>query len=223
MQNLQDLALQVAISEVLNPTLGVTQQVLAVHQLVVQDGSPLILLVDQTTELGAYYVYFAIQKQPYYFVVVIREEQEKLTASASYIEAGVRVYLTIISKTLDPDIITEKLKIKPTRKHLLGEAKYPKAPHVKFEENFWDFEPQRTVPGSLENKLNFLLDQLEPARPRISELQDQCETYICICYEGYQAWMGGWHLDQATIQRIAALGAEVDFDLYASGKWDLPS
>lgn len=35
--------------------------------------------------------------------------------------------------------------------------------------------------------------------------------------------MGGWHLDRATIRRIAALNAEVDFDLYAYGKFDLPS
>jgi hypothetical protein len=44
---LSNLAFKVAISEVLNPKLGVTEQVLAVHKLVIRDGSPLILLVDE--------------------------------------------------------------------------------------------------------------------------------------------------------------------------------
>jgi hypothetical protein len=51
---LQDIALSVAISEVLNPTLGVTEQVLDVHKLLVQDGNPLILLADEDTEPGLY-------------------------------------------------------------------------------------------------------------------------------------------------------------------------
>jgi hypothetical protein len=34
--------------------------------------------------------------------------------------------------------------------------------------------------------------------------------------------MGGWHLDRETIQKITALCAEVDFDLYAYGENDLP-
>lgn len=157
-QELQDLVSLAAISEVVNQTLGVTQQVLAVHKLVVQDGNPLILLVDADTELGAYFVYFQIEDQPYHFVVVIREESKKLIASSAYIEAAVRVYLTLRSTTLHPDTITEKVGLTPTRKRLLGEAKHPRIPHVKFKENCWYFEPQEDMPGNLENKLKFLLD-----------------------------------------------------------------
>jgi Domain of unknown function (DUF4279) len=220
---LQDLALSVAISEVLNPTLGVTEQVLAVHKLIVRDGNPLILLVDEDTEPGAYYIYFEIEDEPYYFVVVIREDQNRLIASAAYIESAVRVYLTISSTKIHPDIITEKIKVNPTRKHLLGEARHSKTPHIKFKENCWYFEPQKDVPGNLENKLKFLLDQLELAQLMIADLQDECDICICICYKGYRGWMGGWHIDKATIRRITALGAEVDLDLYAYGEWDLPS
>ncbi|MEO1590875.1 MAG: DUF4279 domain-containing protein [Cyanobacteria bacterium J06632_22] len=212
-----------AISEVLNPTLGVTEQVLAVHKLAVQDGNPLILLVDKDGELGAYYIYFGIEDEPYHFVVVIRQEGKKLVASAAYIEAAIRVYLLISSTTLHPNTITEKVKLNPTRKGLLGEASHPRTPNVKFKENRWYFEPQKGVPGNLENKLNFLLDQLESAQLMIADLQDECEIYICICYAGYRGWMGGWHIDKATIRRIAALGAEVDLDLYAYGEQDLPS
>ncbi|MEM9007581.1 MAG: DUF4279 domain-containing protein [Cyanobacteria bacterium P01_F01_bin.86] len=220
---MQDWASQLAISEVLNPTLGVTEQVLAVHKLAIQDGNPLILLVDRDSEPGAYHIYFKIEDEPYYFVVVIREEGGKLVASAAYIEAGVRVYLLISSTTLHPNAITERVKLNPTRQGLLGEVSQPRVPNVTFKENRWYFEPQKGVSGSLKNKLNFLLDRLEPAQLMIADLQDECEICICICYAGYRGWMGGWHIDKATLLRIAALGAEVDLDLYAYGKQDLPS
>ncbi len=212
-----------AIYEVLNPTLGVTEQVLAVHKLVVEDGNPLILLVDENSYPGAYYIYFGIEDEPYHFVVFIKQECEKLVASAAYIEAAIRVYLSIASTALDPNTITEKVKLNPTRTQLLGESRNPRNPNVKFKENRWYFEPQKGVPGNLENKLNFLLDRLEPAQSTIAALGDKCEIYLRICYEGYRGWMGGWHIDKATIRRIAALGAEVDLDLYAYGEQDLPS
>lgn len=220
---MQDSASQAAIYEVLNPTLGVTEQVLTVHKLVLENGNPLILLVDEDSEAGAYYIYFAIEDEPYHFVVVIRQEHEKLVASAAYIEAAVRVYLLIASTVLHPNTITQKVKLKPTRTQLLGESRNPRNPNVKFKENRWYFEPQKNVPGNLENKLNFLLNQLEPAKSMIAELQDKCDIYLSICYEGYRSWMGGWHIDKATIRKIAALGAEVDLDLYAYGEQDLPS
>ncbi|MBE9116413.1 DUF4279 domain-containing protein [Lusitaniella coriacea LEGE 07157] len=165
---MQNLASQVAISEVLNPTLGVTEQVLAVHKLVVQDGNPLILEVDKDSEPGAYYLYFKIEDEPYHFVIVIREEGKNLVASAAYIEAAIRVYLSICSTTLHPREITKKVKLNPTKIHVLGELKYPRISHRKFTQNYWYFEPQKGMPGNLENKLKFLLDRLETKQSAIA-------------------------------------------------------
>jgi Domain of unknown function (DUF4279) len=98
----------------------------------------------------------------------------------------------------------------------------PQAPHIRFKDNCWCFEPQKDIPGNLENKLNFLLDQIESSQSMIRDLQDTCEICVGIVYKGYKSWMGGWHIDQLTIRRIAALAAEVDLDLYAYGEQDLP-
>ena len=93
---------------------------------------------------------------------------------------------------------------------------------VKFKDNRWYFEPQKDIPGDLGSKLKFSLERLEPVEANITSLQDECEVYIGICYEGYRNWMGGCHIDRETIRRIAALGAEVDLDLYAYGECSLP-
>ena len=206
--------------ETIEPTLGVTEQVLAVHQLNMHDETPVILHVDEN-EAGVFDVYFGIEGEPYYFAIVVRKENDRLIASASYIEAAVRVYLSIHSTLLDPSSMTERVQLAPTRSYRIGEKRFPKS-SVKFQDNRWYFEPQKDVPGELEKKLKFLLDRLEPVEANIASLQDECEIYISICYKGYKDWMGGWHIDKETIRRIAALGAEVDLDLYAYGEWDLP-
>ncbi|MBE9039223.1 hypothetical protein IQ235_00235 [Oscillatoriales cyanobacterium LEGE 11467] len=152
----EDLAKKVAISETFNPMLGVTEQVRAVHKLLVRDNTPKILFVDEKSEPGAFFIYFEIENEPYYFVLVVREENDRLVASASYIEAAIRVYLLISSTLLDPIAIIERVKLRPTRSYKIGEKRVPKS-LVKFKENRWYFEPQKDIPGTLENKLNFLL------------------------------------------------------------------
>ena len=124
---MESLAKKVAISETLNPTLGVTEQVLAVHQLVIKENTPVILYVDEHEEPGTFYVYFAIENEPYYFVIVVRTENDRLIASASYIEAAVRVYLSIHSTLLDPRSITERVQLAPTRSDRIGEKIFPKS------------------------------------------------------------------------------------------------
>jgi hypothetical protein len=220
---LQDLAVSVAIEEVLHPTWGVTQQVLAVHQIAIRDGQPSILRVDTETEPGTYFIYFEIVDEPYYFVIIVSEKDKILSVSGVYIEAEVKVELSISGTILHPDVITERLKLNPTRKCVLGESIRPQTPNIKFKTHSWYFEPQQDIPGELENKLQFLLTQLDPIQAEIANLQDSCDITICICYNGYQSSMGGWHIDKEILQKIVALGAEVDFDLYAYGKHDLPS
>jgi Domain of unknown function (DUF4279) len=215
---LLDLVAQVAVSEVVTPMLGVTNQVLSVHKLAVKDGSPVILQIECNSETDTFCVYFKIESEPYYFVVTIGEKNEKLSVLGSYIEAAVRVYLRIGSIVLHPTAITEKVKLDSTRNVVIGESTIPKLPNFKSKENRWYFEPQTDTPGVLEKKLNFLLDRLEPFRAGIVALHNECEICIMICYEGYR----GWHLDRETLQKIADLGAKVDFDLYAYGEHDLP-
>jgi Domain of unknown function (DUF4279) len=219
---LKATAIQVAISEILEPQLGVTEQVLAVHRLIKLDGEFVPLDVHENSEAGKHFIYFAIEDEPYYFVIVVEKRKEGFACSASYIEAEVRVYLCITSLTLDPEMISQRIGLTPTRSRMIGEPQHPKTPYLKVKEHRWYLEPQKDLPRSLEDKLAYLLDRLEPMQLRVAQLQGECKIFICICYKGYRSWMGGWHLDQESIRRIAALNAEIDLDLYAYGENKLP-
>jgi hypothetical protein len=105
---LLDLVTQVAVSEAVNPMLGVTIQVLTIHKLVVQDGIPVILRIEHISETDTFCVYFKIEAEPYYFVVAIGKENGKLSVLGSYIASAVRVYLRVGSTVLNPTAITKK-------------------------------------------------------------------------------------------------------------------
>ncbi|MBW4640262.1 MAG: DUF4279 domain-containing protein [Gloeocapsa sp. UFS-A4-WI-NPMV-4B04] len=47
--------------------------------------------------------------------------------TGSYVEADVRVYLTVDSDLLEPDAITALIGIKPTSTHKKGELRTPKS------------------------------------------------------------------------------------------------
>jgi Domain of unknown function (DUF4279) len=215
-----ELAKQVAITEVLHPQLATTEQFLAIHQLVMKDEVPIVLHVTTKDEIGVYCVYFQIEGERYYLKIVVCKEEEDLIAGSSYLEPAVRVYLHISSPLLAPATISEKIKIQFTRSENIGERIRPRS--LEHKENRWYFEPQANLPGNLEDKLEYLLDQLAPSQPMIAALQEECNICIIICYEAYRGLMGGWHIEKATMQRIIALGADVDLDLYAWGEQDLP-
>jgi hypothetical protein len=218
---MNNLAAEAATAEVLVPKLATTEQILSVHRLLKQDDRPIVIWVDETIEEGAFHAYFQLENEPYYLVVVLRRSGEQLVAATSYIQAAVRVFLTISSDTLEPDKITELLGLTPDESHAKGETRDPRRPYLRFKQHRWVFHPDKTVPGSLEDKLSALLNQLEPVQAKVASLQDQCGIHIGICYEGYQDWMGGVHLTAKTISRLADLKADIDLDLYASGP-DMP-
>jgi hypothetical protein len=217
---IQDLVKKCAIAEALRPKLGATQQILGIDRLVLTEGIPLALLVEQLPERDIFRVYFKIQDQPYYLVVIVSQEQEQFVADFALRAAEVRAYLTIQSQLLTPTIITERAGLTPTRSQQMGELMQPAYSPRRFAEHRWYFEPQANIPGSLEDKLEFLLDRLELSQPQILTLSESCDICISICYEAYLGSMGGWHIKKGTMQRIVALGADVDLDLYARGTSD---
>lgn len=214
-------AVEAAIKEVLTPTLGITEQILSVHQIVMRSATPVIARIQDKSESGAYHIYFALEGEPYYFVVAVSFSDNQYFVSGSYIESAVRVYLRVSSDILEPEEITSRVGLIPTQCYTKGEKRYQRNPHLKFKEHRWYFELDKDIPNSIEEKLDSLLEKLEPVKTQVASLSDECEILICICYEGYKSWMGGWHFNRSTILKIASLKAEVNLDLYAFGP-DLP-
>ncbi len=77
----------------------------------------------------------------------------------------------------------------------------------------------RPTPNTLISpmKLCRLLDLTESAALRVRGLTDRCDVSLMVLYDGYSSQMWGLAFEPGDVVRLAALGASIDVDLYASG------
>ena len=211
-----DMIAEAALSEIAAPQLATTEQILAVHALAATHGVVQPISIEPRADEQAYRVSFAIADQPYFFVVLVVANASLPQAKASFIEASVHVYLAIYSKTLDPDTITQRIGITPSRTSTKGDPVRPRASRLYLEHR-WYLTLHPDPPRALEIKLRQLLGRIVDATEAIVALAPEADVVVHIVYKGYQSWMGGVHLDPATLHQVAALGAAIDLDLYAYG------
>lgn len=212
-------SIRVAQREVTKQTWQATRQYLAVNAVVTDEsGEPVVTHVDCELEPGSTYVYFPIQGQPYYLVVIVAAEPDgKLELTGVYMEANVRVYLRISSKELSPAQITTCVGLVPTETHELGDVRQPGT--RVYDRHVWCVEPDSAVPRSVEAKLESLLEAVAPAITRIANLKPACIVQVTVVYEtwGGDPQFGSFMVGTKVIQRLADLGAELHFDLYSFG------
>jgi hypothetical protein len=77
--------------------------------------------------------------------------------------------------------------------------------------------PDGDLPGEVKDKLIRLLDLTDIASTRIRALGSVCDIDILVAYRGYAHQMWGLPIEAREMARIAAMGAGLDVDLYASG------
>jgi len=209
--------IELAQKEILTPTWGVTEQFFTVHEPLLRNGKPEVARVDETREEGLYYIYFPIKDQSYFFVLIIEKANDELKISGAYNEARVLTYLLIGSDSTAPDAITKRIGIKPTEVSVKGTPRRHGNGH--YNTNMWTYEPQKDCPDELERKLAILLGHLSSHSAALAELSKTCEISINIVYHSYQGFgsLGGFHITNNIIKKIAKLDIGVDFDLYVSG------
>lgn len=218
---IRDEVIRLARDEVKNRIFAHSQQLLAVQEVATDEaGEPEIAYIDEEMGTGSYRVYFPIKGEPYFFVVLVRrDEANGLSVAWTYMEAKVRTYLLIGSKTVTSEEITAHVAITPTKIGQMGEPISKRIPARRYGGHKWYFEPQAGIPGTVEHKLKVLLDAVRPAASRIAELKPECMVRVVIVYEGWGGdWQfGGIYIDEDSVQSLAALGADIDIDLYAFG------
>ncbi len=82
------------------------------------------------------------------------------------------------------------------------------------------FEPN-PEPDEFEDKLRKLLDYLEQDKEGILSLVEKAEGHIQVAMEFHNGntMLGGPYISKENIKRMSSLNLEIDFDLYANGKF----
>jgi hypothetical protein len=227
-----ETAVELARAEIESQTFALTRQFLAVHAVMRDaEGRPAVARVDGTSEAGAHHVYFQLRNrvakdedeeslaEPYHCVVVTRPAGDQQEVSWVYIQPATRVCLSIFSDNLDPDAITARLGLRPTRTQLKGTPVGHEPAGRLRARHHWECEALPGLPARFEERLGTLIVMIEPAAQAIAALRPACEVWLRVVLEGWggDPQFAGLGFDEASIKVLAAARAEIDFDVYAFG------
>lgn len=208
-----ELPIQIAIEEIKTKTWGVTRQFLEVHEIDYENGKPKLAGINCNKEDGTAIVYFCVKQQQFYFAVYIDTTPETTITSVGT-EPYCAVYLRADSTLYSFDELCTFTSLEPTRGWSKGDLK-----KTKTQTQSTIFIEASNQPGSFENKIAQLLNLLEKdveGTKRLAKIAGGYIQVIMIFHAG-NSMLGGPSLSTANMQRMAVLGLEINFDLYAEG------
>ncbi len=210
-----------AIQEVVQPTFGVTEQLLAVHTIPTGQGQPCIADVEMRD--GEARVYFSLDNEAYYLLIYL-DLVPDVQVRCVEISAATSVRLVVRSETHPLALLLSLITFHPTTQWDKGQPRVicgRQLSSLNSNSGFY-YQVSGKKTGEVEAKLRQLVDNLIPRKVELQRLVEIAEVDISVGYHGYAFWMGGIHLENAAMQALAELPVSLDMDLYANGP-DLPA
>ncbi len=128
-------------------------------------------------------------------------------------KSEIYVSFNLIGLDFNPDDITNKLGINPTKTWRVGDLIHPKT-ILKRKENGWSLQSQLNKYYQLEEHLKYLLNKIQPKSDFLKEIcsKNYGELSCAIYVRGEER--PSIHLDRDIITKINKLNCEIDIDLY---------
>jgi hypothetical protein len=211
--------IKIAIQEIEIKSWGITEQFLEVHDVVRIDGVPKLGRIDKDKPGGMAIAYFPVKDEKFYFAIHIHSS---LIGPPGIVGIGTECFNDISfqasSETIDFDELASLTNLKSTSGWHKGDLR--RSGKATYKNALIRFTPN-PEPDEFEDKLKKLLDFLEQDSTGIKKLIDFAEGHIqaTIIFHNGNTMLGGPHIDKESIKRMAAFNLEIDFDLYAEGKF----
>lgn len=206
-----------ATKEIEHPTFGVVEQFLEIHEIVYQDGKPVVdgIKIDDSGKQAT--VYFAVKAAAFHFAVTLGTEAEIQIMGADT-EDFCYVSFEAYSESLSLQQLASLTNLRPTNSYDKGDK--IGIGDLTADGSSMEFKPN-PEPGATEEKLKKLLSFLEQDVTGVRRLVDEAGGIIQVhtVFHNGNTMLGGIHLDKEDIRRLAALNLEIDFDLYAEGNF----
>ncbi|MGH2408971.1 MAG: DUF4279 domain-containing protein [Chloroflexota bacterium] len=130
-------------------------------------------------------------------------------------EADTRVWFSLYGD-FDPEQITAMIGMAPTESAKAGELVSEKT-NYRRPRSRWKIKSSMVGSVPLGEQVESILKTLEPRREKVAEVSLQYEAgFGCAVYI-YDAQGPALHLESSIVERIAALHAYVDVDVYCLG------
>ena len=116
-----------------------------------------------------------------------------------------------VSGSFDPDVITERVGMKPTKSSREGEL-LPRS-ELKRKTSRWDLHSRLERTSGLEEHIRDVLDQLDSNGAAFERLSNELGGVLELV--GYfHSYYPGLVFDREIVQRLARYSLSVDFDFY---------
>lgn len=135
--------------------------------------------------------------------------QEAITVGGLVDES--QVSLGVYGDDLDPDELSERLGAQPTRAHRKGELHGRRS--LPWKKGAWILTERGTAPVGPDELIHRLLDRLPDDAALWAELGARFKMRLGVGVF-LEAWNRGFTLGPRTLERVARLGLELDFDIY---------
>jgi hypothetical protein len=126
------------------------------------------------------------------------------------------ISLIISDENLEPDVITQALGVEPNEAWSKGDPIFPNAPpeHRRTHEfGRWELDAPCSPYDTFEEQLEKLITRLEALPPILKEYIATFDAGLLVGYSSGEVSIG-FYLSPQIIQRMAALGLSIDFDIY---------
>lgn len=124
----------------------------------------------------------------------------------------ITAFFTITGLDFDPQNITKKLEILPTKTWKIGDIIHPKST-LKREYNGWVLESKLSKSNDLEDHIKSVFEQLQPVWNIVQEIGHNYDIEIsCVIYTDGEVPV--IHLDKEIVNKSYQINVEIDIDLY---------
>lgn len=128
-------------------------------------------------------------------------------------KSEISVSFNLTGLDFNPDDLTNKLCINPTKIWRIGDLIHPKT-ILKRKENGWSLQSQLDKDHLLEEHIKYILNQLESQSNFLQEICGKNYGELsCVIYAIGEE-RPSIHLDQDIIKKVHQLNCEIDIDLY---------
>ncbi|MGK2886969.1 MAG: DUF4279 domain-containing protein [Rhodococcus sp. (in: high G+C Gram-positive bacteria)] len=122
-----------------------------------------------------------------------------------------RVSFLICGFSIDPDQLSEKLELTPSRTWRKGDLSNARTGRT-YSENSWVLEPKNMDAASMDEQAAELLEQLLPLKDAIRSV-DGAESQLTVVVYARE-FVPEIHLSASVLAGLASLGCSLDVDLY---------
>ena len=202
----KDEAIKIALTELKEQSFARTEQHLENHEVVTEEGKPLITHIESDPANKGFTIFFALKDVKYLLAIPIYEVKERLQLHLAYYQPEIKIRLIIRSETLSAKEITTRLNLTPTETHMKGDRRFKNDRMKKtLKAHLWIYKPKQLYYRDVEAGIEQMLATLQPIQKQFQAIDSQTTKELVIDDKCNADFPFNYHFNSTLLQQMAQL------------------